>query len=109
MGRSPRRPACDRIQDRCPAGFLTLGGEFFAEHTTDILNLVRNVEEKEKAQHALKRLMAIEDQGDGTVLATFTDPDLARAAGEAIHSAYQGELDFSYQESEFLLRVTWKR
>lgn len=102
-------PACHRIQDQCPAGFLTLGGEFLAAHKEDILNLVRNVEEKQKAQHALKRLMAIEDQADGGVAITFTDPELARAAGEAIHSAYKGELDFTYQESEFLLRVSWSR
>lgn len=102
-------PACHRLKDRCPAGFLTLGGEFFAEHKEEILGLVRNVEEKQKAQHALKRLMAFDHQVDGSIVITFTDPELARAAGEAIHAAYKGELDFAYQESEFLLRVTWSR
>lgn len=102
-------PACQRIQDRCPAGFLTLGGEFLGAHKEDILNLVRNVEERQKAQHPLKRLMAVEDQPDGSVVVTFTDPELARAAGEAVQSAHKGELDFTYQASEFLLRVAWMR
>lgn len=102
-------PACHRIQDHCPAGFLTLSGEFLAEHKDEILHLLRNVEQREKAEHALKRLMAVEEQEDGSVLVTFTDPQLARAAGEAVHNAYQGDLDFAYQKDEFLLRVTWTR
>jgi hypothetical protein len=102
-------PACHRFKDHCPAGFLTLSGDFLAGHKDEILHIIRNVEQREKAEHALKRLMAMEDQADGSVLATFTDPQLARAAGEAVHSAYQGDLDFTYQENEFLLRVAWSR
>jgi hypothetical protein len=102
-------PACRRVQDRCPAGFLTLGGPFFAAHREEILSLVHNVEAREKSRHALKRLMAAEEQEEGRVLVTFTDPDLARAAGEAIEDAYRGNLDFTYQEDEYLLRVTWTR
>jgi NMD protein affecting ribosome stability and mRNA decay len=101
-------PACRRVEDQCPAGFLTLGGEFFAGHKADILNLVHNVEQREKAEHALKRIMSVEEQ-DGDVMITFTDPQLARAAGEAVQAAYKGELDFAYQENEFLLRVSWHR
>jgi hypothetical protein len=26
-----------------------------------------------------------------------------------VHRAYQGDLDFSYQENEYLLRVAWSR
>jgi hypothetical protein len=102
-------PACLRVRDRCPAGFLTLSGEFFAAHRDEILRLVHHVEAREKASHALKRLMAVADQGEGRTLATFTDPDLARAVGEAIAHAYQGELDFVYPAGEFLLRVNWSR
>ena len=102
-------PACQRVRDHCPAGFLTLSGEFLASHKDEILNLIRNVEQKEKAEHAQRRLMAFEEHDDGSVLATFTDPQLARAAGEAVYRAYRGELDFAYQENEFLLRVAWHR
>jgi len=38
-----------------------------------------------------------------------SDPHLARDVGEALHSAYQGDLDYHYQEGEFLLRVSWQR
>ncbi len=101
-------PACHRVRDKCPAGFLTLTGEFFAAHKDEILNLVRNIEEREKAQHPLKRIMAVDEQ-DGGMLITFTDPQLARSAGQAVQHAYKGDLDFSYQEEEYLLRVYWSR
>ena len=102
-------PACQRVRDHCPAGFLTLSGEFLAGHKDEILHLIRHVEQREKAEHALRRLMAFEEQADGSVLATFTDPQLARAAGEAVYRAYRGDLDFTYQENEYLLRVAWRR
>lgn len=101
-------PACHRMRDKVPAGFLTLKGEFLAAHKDEILHLVRNIEKKENAEHPLKRIMNVEEQQDGVVI-SFTDPHLARGAGEAIHHAYHGELDFHYQEEENLLRVSWNR
>lgn len=101
-------PACHRVRDNCPAGFLTLSGEFLGAHQEEILNLIRNVEAREKAEHPLKRIMAIEPQEEG-LLVTFTDPHLTRGAGEAVHHAYKGDLDFAYQEEEHILRVHWRR
>jgi hypothetical protein len=53
--------------------------------------------------------MATRQQADGSIEMTYTDPQLARAVGEAIHAAYQGELNYHYQENEYLLRVSWHR
>lgn len=101
-------PACQRVRDRCPAGFLTLGGPFFKEHREEILHRVRNVEAREKAEHPLERIMDVTPRDDG-VEVTFTDIHVTRAAGEAVHDAYGGELDFSYADEEYLLRVGWGR
>jgi hypothetical protein len=101
-------PACHRIQDKVPAGFLSLSGTFLAEHREEIMNLIRHVEQREKAAHPLKRIMDVESQADG-MLITFTDPHLARGVGEALRDAYKGELDFAYQAEERILRVAWKR
>jgi NMD protein affecting ribosome stability and mRNA decay len=101
-------PACHRIQDKVPAGFLTLSGEFLQQHKEEILNLIRNYEEREKKEHPLKRVMNIEEQEQG-LLVTFTDPHLARGIGEALHRAYEGEFDFQYTEEEYMLRASWKR
>ena len=102
-------PACRRIRDRCPAGFLTMTGEFLCHHHEEILSLVHHVEEREKAAHPLKRIMGILNRGDDGIEIRFTDPQLAHAAGEALHHAYQGTLDYEYQEGEYQLRVTWTR
>jgi len=50
--------------------------------------------------------MAVDEQDD-SVLVTTTDIHLARGIGEALHHAYQGELEFHYNPEENLLRVHW--
>lgn len=100
--------ACHRIKDGLPAGFVHVGGSFFAGHREEMLGLLRHHEEKAKGAHALARIMAIEDEGDG-VLVTTTDIHLARDLGEALHHAYQGELEFHYNDADNLLRVHWHR
>ncbi|HET7060913.1 MAG TPA: BCAM0308 family protein [Nitrosospira sp.] len=101
-------PACHRINDQYPAGFLTLKGQFFATHREEILHLARNVEKRERTEHPLNRIIAIEEEDDGMLLTT-TDIHLVRGIGEAIHDAYQGDLDFHYNPDEYLLRVAWER
>jgi NMD protein affecting ribosome stability and mRNA decay len=101
-------PACQRIRDEVPAGFLTLGGGFFDAHRDEIMNLVHNKEAQEKADHPLKRIMAVEEQGDG-VLITFTDIHLPRGVGEALHRAYEGDLDYEYTDEASIIRVSWRR
>ncbi len=57
-------PACRRIADDCPAGYVELKGAFFAEHRDEILNLVHNVEKDEKDARPLERIGAITDKKD---------------------------------------------
>lgn len=104
-------PACHRSRDRFPAGFVDLDGPFCAAHREEILGLIRHHAEQARAAHPLKRLMAIEDSGGDSpgLRLTTTDIHLARELGEALHSAYQGELEFHYNDAENLLRVHWQR
>jgi NMD protein affecting ribosome stability and mRNA decay len=102
-------PACRRIKEKVPAGFLTLSGGFFDEHRDEIMNLVHNKVEAQKAQHALQRIMNIEDRDGGGVVITFTDTHLPRGVGEAIEHACKGELDIHYTEEAGIVRVTWTR
>ncbi|MFN3545719.1 MAG: BCAM0308 family protein [Thiobacillus sp.] len=101
-------PACHRIQDNFPAGYVSVSGDFFKSHQDELLRLVHNEEAREKAEHPLKRIMKIEAQDDGALITT-TDIHLARGIGDAPHHAYQGELEYHYNEQENLLRVVWKR
>lgn len=99
-------PACLRIHDHFPAGYLTLEGEFFAGHHDEIMNLVHNHEKRERSEHPLQRIID-EMEKDGATLVTTTDIHLARGIGEALHHAYQGELNYHYNPEQNLLRVTW--
>lgn len=101
-------PACQRVRDKYPAGFLSLHGGFLDQHEQEIINLARNEERAETAEHPLHRIMQIEKQVDG-ILITTTDIHLPRRIGEALHRAYQGELDFHYIEEGSSLHVHWQR
>lgn len=99
-------PACHRIHDQFPAGFLSMKGEFIQSHRDEIMHLLHNHEKRERTEHPLKRIMSIEEKPDET-LVTTTDIHLARGMGEALHHAYQGELEYHYNPEQNLLRVNW--
>jgi hypothetical protein len=101
-------PACQRARDGEPAGILTLVGEFHLEHRAEILGLMRNIEEREAKAHALKRIMAVVEHDD-EVEVTTTEQGLARSIGDALHHAYQGDLDYRYPDGGGVLRVRWSR
>ncbi|MCC6916786.1 MAG: ATPase [Nitrosomonas sp.] len=101
-------PACQRIHDAYPAGYITLKGDFFKAHHNEILQLVQNFEKTKKSQHPLQRIIAMEEQ-EGELLITTTDIHLARGLGEAVHNACQGNLELQYNQDENLLRVYWSR
>lgn len=102
-------PACLRIRDHFPAGYLTLEGKFLHDHRNEILHLLRHVESRERAEHPLQRIMEEVDEEGGAVTVTTTDPHLARSLGEAVRSAYRGKLEFHYNPEEYMLRVHWAR
>jgi len=101
-------PACHRIRDEVPAAFLTLRGEFFDAHKDEIRHLIHNYETRERREHPLKRIMGSEERNDGLEY-TFTDAHLARGIGEALHDAYQGDVDYHYTKEDIMLRVAWTR
>ncbi len=103
-----RCPACHRIADKMPAGYVSIDGQFALEHQDELLALIRKLAAREKAEHPMQRIMAIAPQGEG-LLVTTTDLHLARGIGQALEDAYKGELEFHYNRDEHLLRLHWKR
>lgn len=101
-------PACHRVKDEYPAGYVSLEGDFLQEHRDELLHLVRNEETRAKEEHALERIIDIRQDGDKT-LVTTTDLHLARRIGDALHHAYQGKLELKYSPDEYLVRVYWSR
>jgi NMD protein affecting ribosome stability and mRNA decay len=101
-------PACHRINDRFPAGYVTLRGDFADTHRREIMALVRNTEEREQGEHALQRIMEVDEDGPEIAITT-TDIHLARRIGEVISHAYEGDLDITYGPEDYVVRITWTR
>ncbi|HEX9174461.1 MAG TPA: BCAM0308 family protein [Telluria sp.] len=103
-------PACLRIRDRQPAGYVMIDAAVAAPHHAAILALARNLEAREKREHPLQRIMAIEapasaDRSDGALLITTTDPHLARGLGEALEKTFHVHASYAFAKAEHLLRV----
>lgn len=100
--------ACRRIKERLPAGEVVLTGTFLAGHADEIVGLARNIEERERQEHPLQRIMGLDRSADRIVVTT-TDIHLPRKIAHAIEAAYKGELDTHYDDGAYFARFTWCR
>ena len=102
-------PACRRIEEDYPAGYLELEGPFFVENREEIMNLVRNVAQAEKNERPMERIMFINRKDGGATLITTTGVHIARRLGESLKRSYQGDLKVDYKDGEKGVRVSWSR
>jgi hypothetical protein len=101
--------ACHRINDEYPAGIVTLEGPAVKEHGEEIVNLARNLEQAEKQEHPLNRIIAIDKERPDKLVITTTDVHLPRRIGTAIHHAFHGDLKLHLDEDDYFIRVDWTR
>ncbi|MCW3526048.1 glutamyl-tRNA amidotransferase [Burkholderia cenocepacia] len=101
-------PACKRMRENAPAGELVLRGEYVRRHRSAILELLERQADLEMSEHALERIMEIEQTGDALVIRT-TGVHVVRRMGEALLHAHHGALAFNYRDSEDVLRANWTR
>ena len=99
-------PACHRIRDKQPAGYITLAGVLDEGEREELVRIARNVEKHEKAEHPLNRIMAIEKDGDEMRMTT-TDMHLPQRIGESVMHAQKGTLKIFYGQDEYVVRVHW--
>ena len=100
--------ACQRTNDKYPAGVLTLTGSSVAAHLDELTRIARNQEATEKQDHPLNRIINIEPSADGLVINT-TDIHLPGRIGKAVKRAFRGKLDEHFDESQYFVRATWHR
>jgi NMD protein affecting ribosome stability and mRNA decay len=103
-----RCPACRRIDEKFPAGYVQICGGFFEARRDEVLARVRHCETQEKAEHPLERIIAVEKGAEGA-LVTTTSGHLARLLGHALKSAFGGRLSLTYNRQDNLARVRWQR
>lgn len=100
-------PACQKIRDKYAEGFVTLKGDYLKEHRQEILNLIKNEEERAMGLNPLERISGIKDNGR-QVNITTTHEKLAQRIGRKIHSAFKGNLEMKLTEDR-ITRVVWER
>jgi hypothetical protein len=101
-------PACHRIRDGQPAGYVRFAGVALEVERDALVQLARNVEKHESGEHPLHRIMGIE-QDAGDLVVTTTDVHLPQRIGEAIRHAHKGRLDVAYAHDEYSVRVHWRK
>ncbi|MCR9220752.1 MAG: BCAM0308 family protein [Alphaproteobacteria bacterium] len=101
-------PACRRVQDAYPAGWVTLSGAFVAGRRDELIGLMRNEEAMERGEHPLNRIMAIEETEDALTVTT-TDVHLPQRIARAVERAYGGELEIKSEPDEHRVRASWRR
>lgn len=103
-----RCPACQRIDEDFPAGYVSIGGSFFAERREEVLARIRHCETQENAEHPLERIMKVDQNGEGAVVTT-TSTHLARLIGHALQHAFKGDLKTASGSGDNLVRISWSR
>ena len=98
--------ACERIRVGYPSGFVTIRGRFAREHRDEIERITKNVEAREMLEHPINRILSVIEEEDALVVQT-TEAHLAQAIGKALQRAFNGELEFSFEED--VVRIDWHR
>lgn len=101
-------PACQKIADKYPSGVVTLKGSFIPEHRDEILNLIKNEEERAMGLNPLERIIEITPQGEGYEVTT-THEKLAQRIGKRLHSSYSGNVAYRWTPQDKMARVSWNR
>ena len=102
-------PACQRIEGDYEGGFVRLEGAFLDKHRQEIRNLIENIEDREFRRRPLERILEWRQEEDGAFVIRTTYEHLARRIGEAVHSAYKGDMELKYPGEEKYVRVHWRR
>ena len=98
-------PACQRIEDRCPAGTIWLS-DVPPELHDELVGLVRNLHEREHSEHPLERVVAIEEDGR-TMRITTTGIHMARCIANALQRRFHGGVSVRYGDEENRVDVAW--
>lgn len=98
-------PGCLRIRERSPAGILRIHWEAGARRE-ELLGLIRNVEERQRSQHPLERLISVRERA-GVLVVETTGVHLARRISDALQRTFHRDAQLKFAPGEDLLRVRW--
>ncbi len=101
-------PGCQKIADHFPMGIIHLQGDYWPLHKEEILNLVKNEEERARGYNPLERISSIRDLGERLEIET-TNEKLAQRIGKSLRKAHQGVVHYKWSNPHKFIRVEWER
>lgn len=101
-------PACVQIENKIAGGYLTIDGEFFIDHKTEIGNLLSNEARKAGEKNPLARIIQRHETANRLIVETTTE-HLAQRLGHALEKAYDGEVEYDFSHENKVVRVHWHR
>jgi NMD protein affecting ribosome stability and mRNA decay len=99
-------PACLKIRDEYPEGLLTVRWEGLADHETDVMGLLRNIERRALSLNPLERIIKLIKRR-GEVEVQTTNETLAQRMGRELVRAFHGTVTYRWGHKEKLARVEW--
>ncbi len=102
-------PACKRIADKIPSGYVYLSGVFLTEHFEEISRLLHNEAERTLEDNPMARIMESKKKKTGELTITTTTEHLAQRLGHALEKAYHGDVRYDFSHENKLARVYWQR
>ncbi|HXG52688.1 MAG TPA: BCAM0308 family protein [candidate division Zixibacteria bacterium] len=100
-------PACRKTKERYPNGELHLLNVEAADRG-EILNILKNEQERAQQKNPLERIMNMEQAASGWKVETTTEK-LAQRLGRAIRKAKGGRLAYKWSHNNKFVRVFWEK
>ncbi len=101
-------PACRKEEDHYVMGIVYITGGFYRQRRNEIINMLRNEEEKEVYHNPLDRIMGIVEDEGGVKIET-TSENLAVHFGRMLYHSYGGNVEYKFSDEQKLARVFWHR
>ena len=102
-------PACHQVASGVAGGFVHIDGSFLKGHQAEVLNLLRNEEQRAIEDNPLSRIIKWDKNDEGELQLKTTNEHLAQRIGHALEKAFDGEVRYDFSHENKVARVTWHR
>lgn len=102
-------PGCRRRGSGLPRGYVHITGKFFADHRTEMEQLLHNEVRRAREDNPVAQVMDWRSYGTGGLLITTTTEHLAKRLGQALDKAFGGTVRYGFAHDSKLAHVWWTR
>lgn len=99
-------PACQKIRDGYPEGYVSIQWPNWLTHKAEIMGLIHNEEKRASHVNPLERIMAIHTRSGGVDIETTTE-QMAQRIGRDLVRAFHGKVQYKWSHKDKLARVQW--